>query len=165
MAETVESLVARIATGTQPGFRGRLAARGMARGMIWTDGQLPANSPQFANELSADLLSYGVSLVSAALRLRVLDRTRPEIDRAFERGGEAIESVVRHGDPQWQERGFYAVIAAAAYHIGHFSARAFSLLSVELNALNLSPAERALVLLMRRDLDALRAKTARLFEF
>jgi hypothetical protein len=40
----------------------------MARAMIWTDGQLPANSPQFANELSADLLSYGLSLVGAALR-------------------------------------------------------------------------------------------------
>jgi hypothetical protein len=48
------------------------------------------------------------------------------------------------------------VLAAAAYHLGHFSARAFSLFPSELEALNLSPAERSLTLLMRRDLVQLR---------
>ena len=64
---------------------------------------------------------------------------------------------MRDGDPNWNERGFYTVVAAAAYHLGHFSARAFSLFPSQIEELNLSPAERALTLLMRRDLDALRA--------
>ena len=157
MPESAESLVARIQSATRPGFRGRLVARGLARGMIWADGQLPPNSPQFAPQLSAELLSYGMGLISAGLRLRLLAPGHPEIIRAFERGGEAIEAVVRNGDPASPERGFYSVIAAGAYHLGRFSARAFSLLAGDLQALNLSPAERALVLLMRRDLNALRA--------
>jgi len=125
--------------------------------MIWTDGQLPPNSPRFAPELDGDLLSYGLALIGAGLRLRVLERGHPRIAQAFERGGEAIESVVRNGDPEWVERGFYTTIAAAAYHLGRFSARAFSLLAGELPVLNLSPAEYALVLVMRRDLTTLRA--------
>ncbi len=156
MPESAESLVARIANATQPGFRFRLVARGLARGMIWTDGQLPPDSPQFVPTLSGDLLSYGLSLIGAGLRLRLLAPGHPAIARAFERGGEAIEAVVRNGDPAWPERGFYTMIAAAAYHLGRFSARAFSLLAGELQTLNLSPAERALVLVMRRDLPALR---------
>lgn len=48
------------------------------------------------------------------------------------------------------------MLAAAAYHLGHFSARAFSLFPSELEALNLSPAERSLTLLWRRDLVQLR---------
>jgi hypothetical protein len=54
------------------------------------------------------------------------------------------------------DRGFYTVVASAAYHLGHFSARAFSLFPSELDSLNLSQAERSLTLLLRRDLKALR---------
>jgi hypothetical protein len=35
---------------------------------------------------------------------------------AFERAAESIESVVRDGNPEFNERGFYTVLAAAAYH-------------------------------------------------
>jgi hypothetical protein len=129
MPESVESLVGRIENATQPGFRGRLVARGLARGMIWSGGQLPPASPLNAPQLSGDLLSYGLSLIGAGLRLRLLSRGHPDIARAFERGGEAIEAVVRNGDPAWPERGFYTTIAAAAYHLGRFSARAYSLRS------------------------------------
>lgn len=107
MPESVESLVGRIENATQPGFRGRLVARGLARGMIWSGGQLPPASPLNAPQLSGDLLSYGLSLIGAGLRLRLLSRGHPDIARAFERGGEAIEAVVRNGDPAWPERGFY----------------------------------------------------------
>ena len=47
MAESVEQLAERIATATQPGFRERLLDKGLARGMIWRDGVLPAGSPAF----------------------------------------------------------------------------------------------------------------------
>src|SRR5271167_3045152 len=95
-------------------------------------------------------LHYGLSLFSLGLELRTLDRANPASLEAFARSGEAIESVVRDGDPEFNERGFYTVLAAASYHLGHFSARAFSLFPSELEALNLSPAERSLTLLMRR---------------
>lgn len=157
MARTLEQIVARIDEATRPGFRGRLAARGLARNLIWSDGVLPAGSPDFHPRLSADLIAYGLGLFELGLQIRGVDRAHPSVSRAFERAGEAIESVVRDGDPDWNERGFYTVVAAAAYHLGHFSARAFSLFPSRLEELNLSPAERALTLLMRRDLDGLRA--------
>ena len=43
------------------------------------------------------------------------------------------------------------------YHLGHYSARAFSLFPSNVEMLNLSPAERTLTFLMRRDLGALRS--------
>ena len=44
MARTLEQIVARIDEATRPGFRGRLAARGLARNLIWSAGVLPAGS-------------------------------------------------------------------------------------------------------------------------
>jgi hypothetical protein len=157
MARSIEEVVARIDEATRAGFRGRLAARGLARNLIWSGGTLPPGSPDFHPRLSSDLVAYGLALFELGLQIRVQDRTHPSVSRAFERAGEAIESVVRDGDPTWNERGFYTVIAASAYHLGHFSARAFSLFPSLTESLNLSPAERALTLLMRRDLDALRS--------
>ena len=156
MPETIESIVARIEDGTRPGFRGRLVARGLARSIIWSDGQVPPGAVPFSPVLSADLISYGLALFSLGLRLRDFERTNPAATRAFERSAEAIEAVVHDGDPEWAERGFYTILAAAAYHLGHFSARAFSLLGGHLAALNISAAEKGLALLMLRDLSSLR---------
>lgn len=156
MARNIEEIVARLDQATRAGFRGRLAARGLARNLIWAGGVLPPGSPNFDRRLSGDLIAYGLALFDLGLQIRAQDRNHPTLSRAFERAGEAIESVVRDGDPAWNERGFYTVIAAAAYHLGHFSARAFSLFPSQTETLNLSPAERALTFLMRRDLDALR---------
>src|SRR5262245_13539004 len=127
MVRAVEEVAARIDQATRAGFRGRLAARGLARNLIWSAGVLPPGSPNFDPRLSADLIAYGLALFDLGLQIRVQDRNHASISRAFERAGEAIESVVRDGDPTWNERGFYTVVAAAAYHLGHFSARAFSL--------------------------------------
>lgn len=157
MARSTEEIAARIEEVTRAGFRGRLAARGLARNLIWSGGILPPGSPDFHPRLSSDLIAYGLALFDLGLQIRVQDRNHPSLGRAFERAGEAIESVVRDGDPTWNERGFYTVVAAAAYHLGHFSARAFSLFPSQTEALNLSPGERVLTLLMRRDLDALRS--------
>ena len=157
MSRSVEQLVSRIEEATRPGFRGRLHARGLARNLIWSKGKLPEGSPPFAPTLTLDLLSYGLALFHLGLELRSLDPTNRVAIDAFGRAGEAIESVIRDGDPDFTERGFYTVIAAAAYHLGHYSARAFSLFPSNTEALNLSPAERTLTLLLRRDLVGLRS--------
>lgn len=156
MARSADQIVQRIEEVTQPGFRGRLVARGLARSLIWVDGRVPEGSQQFSPLLSGDLLSYGLALFELGLELRAAQRDHQTASTAFERAGEAIESVIRDGDPEWNDRGFYTIVAAAAYHLGHFSARAFSLIPSDIETLNLSPSERALTFLLRRDLSALR---------
>lgn len=156
MARTPQEITARIEEASQPGFRGRLLARGLARNLIWTKGEIPEGAQKFSPLLSTDLLSYGVGLLNLGLELRAQERGGNAANQAFERAGEAIESVVRDGDPEFNERGFYTLLAASAYHLGHFSARAFSLFPSELETLNLSPAERSLTRLMRRNLAQLR---------
>ncbi len=156
MPRTAQEIAARIDQATPPGFRGRLLARGLARNLIWSQGNIPEGGQQFSPLLTPDLLSYGVALLRLGLELRSQERNSVTAINAFERAGEAIESVVRDGDPEFNERGFYTLLAAAAYHLGHFSARAFSLFPSDVEALNLSPAEHSLMLLMRRDLVRLR---------
>ena len=157
MPRSVEDIVRRIEETTRPGFRGRLLARGLARNLLWRKGKLPERSQQFSPLLTSELLSYGLSLFQLGLELREQEKTHASAINAFARAGEALESVVRDGDPESNERGFYTVIAAAAYHLAHFSARAFSLFPSEIESLNLSPAERSFTLLLRRDLITLRA--------
>ena len=41
MARAIEEITARIDGATRPGFRGQLAARGLARNLIWSLGILP----------------------------------------------------------------------------------------------------------------------------
>jgi len=57
-------------------------------------------------------------------------------------------------------RDFHRVVAAAAYHLGRFSARAYSLLHVSIEQANLSKCERCLAKLMLRDLDGLNEEIA-----
>jgi len=158
MPRSVEELESIINEALTPGYRGRLVARGLARTMIWTDGELPEGAPKFVDTLTNDLLGYGLGLLRIALELRTLDRTNSTAVKAFERAAEAIEATVREGDPAWNERGFLTVVAAVAYHLGHFSARAFSLLAFKIETLNLSPSEQTLVHLIRRDFRALKAE-------
>jgi hypothetical protein len=47
--------------------------------------------------------------------------------KAFERAANAVEALVRNGDPEARDRGFRRTIAAAAYHLAGFSAVAYSL--------------------------------------
>jgi hypothetical protein len=156
MPRIVPEITARIENAIRPGYRSQLLARGLARNLIWSQGKLSEGEQRFSPLLTSDLLSYGVALFRLGLELRSQERQNIMATSAFERAGEAIESVIRDGDPEFNERGFYTVLAAAAYHLGHFSARAFSLFPSELEALNLSPSERSLTLLMRRALEQLR---------
>lgn len=155
MSSTVEEIDSSIREAIATGFRGRLLDRGLARSMIWVDGQLPDGSPRFADTLSYDLLSYAYSLLSQAIRLRELGGDNNLCRAAFEKSAIAMTNVVHNGDPNSLEKGFHKILAAAAYHLGHFSAKAYSLIHDALNDENLSLMEQVLALLILRQFDNL----------
>lgn len=156
MPETVEDTEAAIEEATTPGFREQLLARGEARSMIWRDGVLPEEAPAFDQLLSYDLLSYGYSLLGLGLRLVEANGSQSLAQRAFEGAATAIESVIARG-PNSRERGFHRVVAAAAYHLGSYSARAYSLLQTALDSGEVTIGERSLIHIIRRELDTLDA--------
>lgn len=154
MARNPEETVQLIREAIEPGFRESLLARGQARSMIWRDGTLPPDAQPFSKYLSYDLLAYAYSLMTQGLRL--LDEgAEAEIARtAFENAASAIEAVITR-DQINNERDFHRLTAAACYHLARYSARAFSLLHDSLANANLTHSERAIALLMLRDLDTL----------
>src|SRR5579883_1522154 len=153
---TVESIHADIDQAVTPGFRARLIARGQARAMIWRDGVLPPGAPGFSSQLSYDLHSYGYSLLELGLRLLELGGDPARARLAFEQAATALEAVMSNGARGETDRDFHFVMAAAAYHLAHLSARAYSLLNIVRGEDNFSPIERVLAQLMLRDLGALR---------
>lgn len=156
MPTTPEAIAADIAEAAAAGFRGRLVARGQARAIIWRDGALPPGAPAFAPGLSYDLHSYAYALLGLGLRLRELGGDPAQARTAFEQAATALEAVMAKGDRQEADRDFHFVMAAAAYHLAHLSARAYSLLAIIDADENFSPIERALAQLMRRNFAALR---------
>lgn len=154
---TIESIQADIDEAVTPGFRARLIARGQARAMIWRDGVLPPDAPAFSPQLSYDLHSYGYSLLELGLRLRELGGDPARAHIAFEQAATALEAVMARGARGESDRDFHFVMAAAAYHLAHLSARAYSLLTIVQAENNFSPIERVLAHLMLRDLGALQA--------
>jgi len=157
MASTIEEIEEAIRQAIATGFRGRLLERGLARSMIWVDGELPDGSPNFAPRLSYDLLSYGYSLLSLAVRLTELNGDAELARAAFEKSATAITDVIHNGNPDDPEKGFHNVLAASSYHLGRFSAKAFSLLNHSIENENLSRIEKMLSLLMLRKFSELEA--------
>lgn len=151
------ALEASIQAAIEPGFRASLLARGQARSLIWRDGKLPDDAPDFSPMLSYDLLSYGYALLGQGIRLIEADGNADIARAAFERSAEAIEAVVARS-ANAAERDFHRLIAAAAYHLGRFSARAYSLLAASTDGANLSVPEKCLALLILRNLDAVDAE-------
>jgi len=155
MAETVAELSSRLQVVVEPGVRGRLLDKGLARGLIWRDGDLPDGAPEFSEGLSDDLLDYAHAVMAMALRLRASQQGEPKLlDRAFLVAGEAIEAAVHRGEDRI-DRGFHRVTAAVAFHLGRYAARAFSMVPAATDTQNLAPTEAALVQLLRRRLDEL----------
>lgn len=157
MPSTSETIAADIAEAASAGFRGRLIARGQARAIIWRDGALPADAPAFAPQLSYDLHSYAYALLGLGLRLGELGGDAAQARTAFEQAATALEAVIAKGDRQEVDRDFHFVMAAAAYHLAHLSARAYSLLAIVETEENFSLVERTLAQLMRRNFGALRS--------
>lgn len=153
MASTIEEIEQIISEAIAPGFRNRLLERGLARSMIWVDGELPEGAPRFAEKLSYDLLSYGYSLLSLAVRLRDLKGNDDLCRAAFEKAATSITDVIHNGNPEDPEKGFHKVLASSAFHLGRNSAKAFSLIQSNLENQNLSKIEELLSLLMLRQFD------------
>ena len=154
--ETVEQLREKLAKSIEPKQRDSLLAKGLARGMIWSEGDLPPDSPRFSSQLTNDLLNHGYTILGATLRLMSLSSNEEILDDAFRTAAEAIEAAVRNGAFD-ENRGFHLVIAAAAFHLGHYAARSFSLLEEDIQSLNLSSTELLLVCLLQRRLSRLEA--------
>jgi len=125
MPTTPEAIAADIAEATAAGFRNRLLARGQARAIIWRDGTLPPDAPDFAPQLSYDLHSYAYALLGLGLRLRGVGSDHTQARAAFEQAATALEAVMAKGNRQETDRDFHFVMAAAAYHLAHLSARAY----------------------------------------
>ncbi|RUP29432.1 MAG: DEAD/DEAH box helicase [Curvibacter sp.] len=162
MATTLEEVQANIRAAVEPGYRQRLLARGQARGMVWRGGQLPIDAPNFSPNLSEDLLSYGYSLLLHGLRYLDLGGEFSQARVAFEVAAESLEAVVAQGQVD-EDRDFHRLVAGAAYHLGQFSARAFSLLHTGLVEANLETSELCLARLMLRDLEGVNTDVAAWF--
>ncbi|HTU91032.1 MAG TPA: DEAD/DEAH box helicase, partial [Gemmataceae bacterium] len=156
MAESNSRLVGRINRLTIAGHRGNLIARGLARGLVWRDGVLPPDAPSFSHDLTTDLLDHGFQLLATALSLCAAEGEREVVRRGLYAAAESLESAARHDSQAVVERGFHLTMAAAAFHIGGYAARAYSLFEGPLSSFNLSSYEMALVHLMRRNLSGLR---------
>lgn len=159
MAESTAELLGRLEAATTLGFRERLLDKGLARGLIWQDGTLPPDSPQFPTSLTEDLLDYAHTVLAMALRLRSQTAEAPVLTRAFLVAGEALEAAVHRGDNNRSDRGFNRVSAAVAFHLARYAARAYSILRPRVAAENLAPTEVALVQLLRRALDEMHTQT------
>jgi len=147
--EKSDELRAFLAKATQDGVWGRLLDRGAAWSIMRQAGVLPEDAPSLGDQIEVDLAEHGFSILRAALSLRELDGTSDLCRLAFERSGNAFESLVRNGAPEAEERGFYRTIAGAAYHLAGYSAIAYSLFGEQqVSDLNANAAEAALILLI-----------------
>ena len=151
---TLEEKQIRIAEATEAGFRGRLLARGQARSMIWRNGQFPDGAPEFSPLLSYDLLSYGYALLSDGLDILEGDGNTKIAQAAFSNAAWAIESVISRG-PDDTDHDFHRFVSSATYHLAGYSARAYSLISTQIEEANLTLSEKCLAFLMIRSLDEL----------
>lgn len=77
MPRNAADLAAQLAEATEAGFRSRLLARGQAQSMIRREGELPRGAQNFSTYLDQDLLEYGYSLMSTALRILEAYTTAP----------------------------------------------------------------------------------------
>lgn len=98
MPRDAAELAAQLTRATEAGFRNRLLARGQAQSMIRRDGALPDGSQIFSAYLDQDLLEYGYSLMSTALRILEVYRAEPGAS-----GEQAADADGRHDDSQTTE--------------------------------------------------------------
>ncbi len=154
--ETTEELQTFLTEMIAPGLWGQLIARGSAWSLMRQGGVLPAGAPAFGASIATDLAEHGFSVLRGALALREKGEAQDLAARGFERAANAFEALIRNGDIAAAERGFYRTIAAAAYHLGSYSAIAYSLFSDRDAEHNTTPGEDALALLILRDFTALR---------
>ena len=154
--ETIDELTTFLTDATVDGILGRLLYRGAAWSLMRENGVLPPNAPPLGATIETDLAEHGFALLRGAMALRTQAGTSDLTSKAFERGANAFEALVRNGDAESPDRGFRRTIAAAAYHLAGFSAVAYSLFNETAGDLNTSPGETAIQHLILRDLGQLR---------
>lgn len=188
MVHEAGELAESLAAATEPGFRGRLLARGQAQSMIRRGGVLPDEAPQFSRFLDRDLLDYSYALISTSLRL--LDATQVDGDterdgtdgaeldeggsaatsservelarEGFIQASYALEAATRNADSTTPELAFHRLIAGAASHLAGYAARGYSLMDASRRTGRLSPMEETLADLVMRDLNRIEERTAQL---
>ena len=156
MEEQNSQLTTLLRAAVAPGFRNRLLDRGVARGLIWDDGNLPDGAPPFSNSLTDDLLDYAYTLMTLALRRRSEEPGDESAARALLVAGQSIQAAVHRGDQDRLDQGFHRVNAAVAFHLAGYPTMAYSIVPAEVRDNNLAPTEFALVLLFRRQLGDLK---------
>lgn len=161
MAREPEAIRAELDERVLPDARDRLLALRLARGMVWRDGEVPVDGPNFPDSLTAICSIFGYGVLALALDLRDANRRGAAgqlfaTKDAFTVAAEAIEAAIRRGDPNDADQGRHLVVCAAAMHLAGFAARSYSLPPPESLGRNLASTERALGLLLRRDLVLLR---------
>lgn len=136
--------------------RSKILAKGLARGFIWTNGELPEGvTIDYGRHLTGNLLDYGYSILVKALRLYENNIELETACHALRYAAECIEAAVRRGK-QDNHRGFNLLISASAFHLAGYAARSFCLLEEERDALNLCSIEKILMRLLRKELKDLR---------
>lgn len=169
MPRDAADLVAQLAEITAAGFRDKLLARGQAQSMIRREGELPDDSQIFSPYLDEDLLNYGYSMMSTALRILESEGSQTEMSglmdisrNGFLQASYALEAATRNADPDTPEIAFHRLIAGAASHMAGYAARAFSLTEASRASGRLSPMELTLADLLMRDLGGIEERTVRL---
>ena len=187
MSRDAAQLAAQLVEATESGFRSRLLARGQAQSMIRREGALPDGAQNFSPYLDQDLLEYGYSMMSTAMR--ILDTYAPELGpsddgsltklssddldesaadqvgtsrNAFLQASYALEAATRNADRSTPEIAFHRLIAGAASHMAGYAARAFCLVHASRVSGRLSPMELTLADLVMRDLDGIEERALRL---
>ena len=154
----VEELELSLRKALEKGYRNDLLAKGQSRSIIMKNGELPEGHPHYPKALSYNLLSFGYGLLSLALKINDQNGDADLARRGFEQAGNAIEASIVNSDIDHTDYGFHITVAAAAFHLGRFSARAYSLLKYIGQSPNTSSVEKALSMLMRRSIDDLEAQ-------
>ena len=152
MEEQHSQLTTLLKEAVAPGYRNRLLDRGVARGLIWDDGNLPDGAPSFSDSLTDDLLDYAYTLMNMALRRRSEEPGDESAARALLAAGQSIQAAVHRGDQDRQDQGFHRVNAAVAFHLAGYPTMAYSIVPTDVGENNLAPTESALVFLFRRQL-------------
>lgn len=155
--ESIDELYEYAARATQDGVWGQLLNRGAAWSIMRRDGELPPEAPRrLGATIATDLAEHGFSLLRVALGLREREGPSEFARKAFEMAANSFESLVRNGEENAVERGYYRTLAAAAYHLAGYSAIAYSLFGEDRRSFNEAPIEVALSKLILRDMNGLR---------
>src|ERR1700761_1772106 len=111
----------------RPEFRGRLRTQGLARDLVWRDGELPGDAPRFRAELSRELIDYAFGLIATAMDLHEGGQGDLAM-RSFDIAAQCLASVVRRGKDT-PRHAFLAVVGAASFHLARQNAMASVLLN------------------------------------